>query len=628
MRRQRQYITIALLTFSTIAMLVLGLVIITSLHNTTVTPQLFTPPGSTEAALNMNSPPAMPQSSTPTVPVTIEPAFPTSIYYSEPTIPAPSPTSLSVSDPWVEQHLANLSLADKIGQMIMMGISGQGYSEDSCQMILEISPGSIVYVGSNVVSPDQLRQFSADLQACNAKTAGAIPLWIAMDHEGQYVFRFDYGAAEFPAAMAIGATGNPALAYQVALAGGQELAYSGVNMVLGPVADLLTNLDSDVVSIRSYGSDPQNAGEFVTQMILGYQAAGLVPVLKHFPGHGGAAADSHYTLPVDPAGMDALRSSYLVPFQSGIEVGAQVVMFSHVSFPSIDTSGLPASLSPAIYSLLREGLNFQGVALTDSLGMGAVTDQYSIPEAALQAVRAGTDMLLITSPEIALQTRDLLLNKVRSNELSEDLVNAAVRHILTVKAANGQTDYPQSQPITLDWNGNTSLAFQAGYQAVTLLRNTTELLPLPGSHVLLIGPIDGWGMYPILQETMVNHGYKVEIVRYSGPWNGPVAETGYLTSMPTYSANFDVTVVLTWQSHLNRLLFNDDFQANLVNNLLATDRPVVVVALKSPVDILDFSSAPTYLMTFGTTKGQLQALADILVGITQPTRQNPLQGLP
>jgi beta-N-acetylhexosaminidase len=629
MTRQQRYIFFALLTLGVMAVFVTLVAILVSVVSPPSSPPVpaspmpdeITPPTSLPTSLT-------PLPFTPTFPIPSEQASPTQPPTAEPSATIVIPTLTPTPHPWIEQQLGRFTLADKIGQMIMMGIDGQVISAYTCQLIVDIAPGSVVYVYDNVITPDQLRQFSADLQNCNNQNLSSVPLWIAMDHEGQYVYRYDYGATVFPAAMAFGAAGDLDLAFRAALGGGQELAYSGVNMVLGPDADLLTNYDNDVISLRAYGGDPLVAGEFVASMVLGYQAAGVIPVLKHFPGHGGVAADSHYTLPVDSASLDALHSTYLPPFQRGIEAGARVVMFSHVSFPSIDASGLPASLSPAINSLLRLDMSFQGVVLTDSLGMGAITGETSIPEASLQAVLAGTDMLLIASPEVALQARDRLVSAVQSGELPVALVDAAVRRILTVKAASGRMSYPLPQPATPNWAGNATLAYQVGYQAVTLLRDDTSRLPLPGSRVLLIGPADGWGMYPVLQSALIDNGYWVETVRYSGPWNGAVPETGYLTSMPAYSANFDVTVVLTWQSHLNHLLYNDNFQINLVNNLLATGRPVVVVALKSPVDILDFPSAPTYLMTFGTTDGQLQAMADILVGEAEAVGRNPLPGLP
>ena len=627
MTRTQQYIVLAVLTLGTMAVMAVGLAIVASMISApaapaaTTSPEGFTPLESEPAtALNPTGIPASPLPEM-LASVTLLPTMTASPLPLEPTA-QPDTTA------WVEQHLASLTLSDKIGQMIMMGVSGQASSDYTCSLILDISPGSVVYVGDNVVSPEQLRQFSAALQDCNSHTPAGIPLWVAMDHEGQYVYRYDTQATIFPAAMAFGAADDLDLAFQAALRGGGELAYSGVNMVLGPDADLLTNYDNDVISVRSFGGDPLRVSAMVASATRGYQAAGLVPVLKHFPGHGGVAADSHYSLPVDQASLESLRSSYLPPFQSGISAGAQVVMFSHVSFPAVDPSGLPASLSPVINDLLRQELGFNGVILTDSLGMGAITGETSIPEASLQAVRSGTDMLLITSPEIALQTRDRLVNAVQSGELSQAQVDAAVRRILTVKALNGQTGYPLPQVSAPDWTSNASLAYQAGYQAVTVLRDDGGWIPLPGSRVLLTGPADAWGLYPVLQSALQEHGYTVDIYPFSGPWNGAVVETGYLSTLPAYAASYDVSVVLTWQSHLNQLLYGDYFQANLVNNLLNSGRPVVVAALKSPVDVLDFPTAPTYLSTFGTTAGQLDALADILTGETEASGANPLPGLP
>jgi beta-N-acetylhexosaminidase len=634
MTRAQQRILLTVLTLGTLAVFAVGVAILVSMWSLPINPIPSQPPSNSTSPSVTIPDSLVPPSATPmlVLPMATNTLIPNPplpnplpiVPTTTSTNPAPPPTS----DAWIEQRLASLTAADMIGQMIMMGVSGQTISTYTCQMIVDLAPGSVVYVGDNVVSPDQLRQFSADLQECNAQNPSTIPLWVALDHEGQYVFRFDYGATVFPTAMAFGATGNPDLAYQAAIASGKELAYSGVSMVLGPDADMLTNYDNDVISLRSYGSDPARVSEFVVRVVQGYQVAGLVSVLKHFPGHGGVASDSHDTLPVDTADLAVLRSSYLPPFQSGIGAGAPVIMFSHVAFPYIDPAGLPASLSPTLHALLRTELGFQGVILTDSMGMGAITNESNIPEACLQSVLAGSDMLLITDPEIATQTRDRLVSALQSGELPAAQVEAAVRRILTVKAAYGQTGYPLPTPPLPDWQANANLAFQAGYQALTLLRDTAGLLPLPGNRVLLIGPTDGWGMYPVIQSALQSNGYAVETYTYSGPWNGPVAETGYLVHMPVYSVNFDVTVVLTWQCHLNRLLYGDTFQASLVNNLLHTGRPVVVVALKSPVDLLDFPSAPTYLATFGTTPGQLQALADILAGNAVAVGVNPLPGLP
>ena len=635
---RQQYISLALLTLGVMAVLACALLFLSYalfsdkevaqvLETAGQLPQTLTPADEETGTLSPTT--QIPPSATAPVIPTLLPSFtPIPPSLTQAVVPPTDFPSPLPPDPWIEATLARLTLADKVGQMIMMGVYGQSITSYDCQVVIDVAPGSIVYVGDNVVSPDQLRLLSASLQDCAASTTSAIPMWMALDHEGQYVTRFESGATVFPAALAIGATGNPENARLAALASASELAYSGVNMVLGPVADVLTNYENTVISQRSYGGNASLVSQFVAAAVTGYRQGGLVPVLKHYPGHGGVATDSHVALPVDFADIFGLQSNYLPPFQAGISANTPVVMFSHVAFPNIDPSGVPASLSTVMSSLLRDQMGFQGVILTDALGMGAISGATSVPEASVQAVLAGADMLLITSPEIAVQTRDRLVTAVQNGEIPLALVDASVRRILAVKSAWGQTGFPLPQPGSPAWSDNASLAYQIGYQAVSAIHDDAGLLPLPGSRVLLIGPTDGWGMYPLIQSALSTNGYSYETYTYSGPWNGPVPETGYLTSMPAYSANFDVTVVLTWQSHLNRQLYSDTFQGSLVNNLLNTGRPVVVVALKSPVDILDFPSAATYLATFGTTSGQLQALADVLVGATDPSGINPLPNLP
>ncbi|MEW5872544.1 MAG: glycoside hydrolase family 3 N-terminal domain-containing protein [Chloroflexota bacterium] len=544
--------------------------------------------------------------------------------------PSPTLTPTTTLDPWVDQVLAEMSLEQKIGQMLLIGVDGTQVTNYSCSLVQRFLPGGVVYRGGNVISPDQLYAFSSGLQACSQQVGG-LPLWIAMDHEGQYVNRFLQGAAIFPSAMALGATGNPELAYQAAYASGLELAYSGVNLVLGPVADVLINYDNDVISIRSYGDQAQIVGEFVSQSVRGYLQAGVVPVLKHFPGHGGTTGDTHELLAIDNASLAQLQQTHLPPFQSGLQAGAPVVMFSHVAFPAVDGSVQPASLSPNLVALLRQDLGYQGFILTDSMGMGAIKNNYgSVGQASVLAVSAGVDMLLTTSAESAQSAYSSVQRAVQDGNLDPRRIDEAVRHILQVKAAYHLRAYPQAQALAPDWAADQKLADEIGYRSITVIQDDAGLLPLPPApqRILAVGPQESWGLYPALQAALGQSGYKLQLVTYSGPWNGPVTERSYLNTLPIQASQFDLVLVFTWQAHLNRLRYADNFQAALVNNLLATGRPVLVVMLKSPTDLLEFPGAPGVLATFGTTQGQIQGLVDALVGRYQPVGQNPLQGLP
>jgi len=539
-------------------------------------------------------------------------------------------TSTPTPNQIVEEILRQMTLDQKIGQMLLMGIDGTWITSGSCGQVQAISPGGIIYRGTNVENPQQLTTLSSELQKCSERGVG-IPLLIAIDHEGQYVTRFNSGITVFPAAMAQGAAGDPALTHQAALAAGQELAYSGVNMVLGPVADVLTDYDNTVISQRSFGGRSDLVSQHVREAVLGYLEAGILPVLKHYPGHGGVAGDTHNITVQDPASQEEMVQVYLPPFRAGVEAGAPAVMFGHVIYPSLDETGLPASLSPNLIDSLRNDIGFDGITMTDSMGMGAITaSTESIEEAAVQAIRAGEDMLLVTSPMTAQMARVGLLNAVNSGQITQERIDQAVRVILATKQAHGLISYPLSTPDTPYWQGNTNLGYSIGYQSIYEHRDQADLIPIPPDkkRVLIIGPTDGWGLYDTVGNALQKNGISYEVETFSGPWSDAIKDKDLLNSLPFKAAAYDLTIVFTWDSHLNRFRFNDTWQSDLVNRLLTEKVPLIVIALKSPTDIIDFPLVSTYLATFGTTPGQLQGVADVLTGVTEAGGSNPLPELP
>ena len=548
--------------------------------------------------------------------------------------PTPTATATSTTtptptlDPWVEKSIHSMSLSELVGQMLLVGIDGQQPEAISCSYIGDVQPGGIVYRDGNVINPDQLRHLSAAIQAC--VSSGSIPyMLIAVDHEGQYVNRFDNGVNYFPPAMAIGASSDPQVAFNVAYAQGLELSYSGVNTVLGPVADVLTNLDNTVISQRSYGGDFQQVSNYVYQAVLGYQQAGLAAVLKHYPGHGGVSGDSHTVLPVDNSDLSALETAYLPPFQSGVEAGAQMIMTAHVAFPFIDSSGAPATLSSPIISVLRERLGYEGVILTDSMGMAAITSSgLDIPSASLEAIHSGVDMLLISSPEVAIQTKNLLLSALENGELSRERVEESVRRILSVKTMLNLDSVPQTAA-SPELGSGKEIAYNAGYHAPTIITDANDLIPLPTDKInlLIIAPPDAWGLDNLLTSNLEQRGFSVTIAHYGAPWNGSIENLALLADFIDRANRYDITLLFTWEAHLNRFRYGDTWQADLANRLIETGKPVVITALKSPTDLLEFPQAPAYLATFGTTPGQLQALVGILTGVIEPQGNNPVSNL-
>ena len=252
-----------------------------------------------------------------------------------------------------------------------------------------------------------------------------LPLLLSIDQEGGAVQRLDVGVPAVPSAASVGATGDPRYARRVARENGSTLRDLGLTMVFAPVADVDPD-GSSAIGSRSYSPDPQVAARMVAASVEGYLAAGILPVVKHFPGLGSVLGDSHRTLPVQRKSLTALRESDLVPFAAAVRAGAPAIMTGHVALPRIEP-GMPASLSNAVLTrLLRGELGFEGVAVTDSQGMGPIHARFGPAEGAVRSLLAGNDLVL-NSPRPEKARRAVLAAVAGGRLSSERLAEAATR---------------------------------------------------------------------------------------------------------------------------------------------------------------------------------------------------------
>lgn len=271
---------------------------------------------------------------------------------------------------------------------------------------------------------DQVAELAGALQDA-AEAADGLPALLSIDQEGGTVQRLSVGVDTVPSASWVGSTGDPSYARQVALDNGRSLAALGVTVVMAPVADV----DPDGLSAlgsRTYSGDPAVASRMVTATVSGYLEAGVIPVVKHFPGLGSVVGDSHVSLPVQHKSVAELERSDLRPFEAAIDAGAPVVMTGHVAVPALDP-GVPGSLSPeVVQGLLRDRLGFEGVAVTDSQGMGPVNVPYGSAEGAVLSLLAGNDLVLNSpDPQAALAAVEKAVNQGRLP--AERLAEAAIR---------------------------------------------------------------------------------------------------------------------------------------------------------------------------------------------------------
>lgn len=377
----------------------------------------------------------------------------------------------------VEVLLSKLSLEEKLGQMMMVGFGGRELDEAARAMLERFHVGGICLFKRNIFSSLQVALLN---DAIYQLFEGKIPPFIAVDQEGGNVIRIDDSPLLLPSAMALGAANSEALALKAGKALGEDLGLLGFNMNLAPVVELNLNLQNSVVGTRSFGSDPDRVAQLSKAFIRGQQGAQMATVAKHFPGHGHSAIDSHKDLPA----LEETEAQMLAqwgPFEAVIAQGLDAVMTAHVALPKISGDHLPATLSPKLLGgMLRGRLNFEGVVLTDELEMEAVSGQYSAGNAAIMAIEAGADMVLI--PWQAQKKEEVFLalhEAVMQGRLSEERVNVSVRRLLSLKLKRGMfAPLPPLSERRKRLGGNRALEAQIAEAALTLLKNQNQLLPL------------------------------------------------------------------------------------------------------------------------------------------------------
>ena len=324
----------------------------------------------------------------------------------------------------------NRPFQDAIGQCLMVGIPQPSLDAETRRMLADLQPGGVILFQRNYTDPDTLQALCADIHALTPEH----PPLIALDAEGGRVHRLSPPFTHFPPALQIGQTGSPQLARAVGVALGQELRSVGIDIDFAPVLDVYSNPDNTVIGDRAFGSDPQRVAEFGCALAAGLRAAGVLPCGKHFPGHGATVIDSHDDLPYDERDRATLEEVDLPPFQAAIAQEIELLMTAHVVYPALDPQQ-PASLSSIMMNdLLRKRLGFRGVIVSDDLEMGAIVRHSSVAAAAVQALGAGADLLLVCqSLEHARSARDACWQALQRGVLTEERVTEAQRRIERLK---------------------------------------------------------------------------------------------------------------------------------------------------------------------------------------------------
>ncbi len=398
--------------------------------------------------------------------------------------PAPgAQPSQAASKVDVERLLRSMSVEQKVGQLMIIGIGGTRASSHISHWIRERHVGGVALFSRNIVDLEQTARFTRELQGL---ADGRVPVFIALDQEGGNVVRVKEGAMVLPGNMALGATRSPALAYVAGQAVAIDLNLLGFNMNLAPVLDVNSNPKNPVIGIRSYGERPELVAELGAWYVRGQQELGLVAVAKHFPGHGDTTGDSHYAMPIIDANLSRLDALELMPFRHAMRAGLDAVMTAHIALPRVaESHDIPATLSRVVLTdILRQRLGFDGLVVTDGLEMQAIVDRYGAGRAAVLAVLAGADMtMLVWTPEMKELVYKSLLDSVKRGEISRERLDQSVRRILKVKAARGlfERKLPPIEVVLAKGRTNplhAQVAQRIAKEAVTLVRNHGDVLPI------------------------------------------------------------------------------------------------------------------------------------------------------
>jgi len=546
---------------------------------------------------------------------------------------------------WANDQLRKMSLEEKIGQLISVGVNATFLNQDSDAYralkhhIEDNKVGGIILfrgpVYESVILVNRMQQLAH------------YPLLISADLEAGAGMRFD-DTVNFPWNMAVGATGNPEYARRQGEITAREARALGVQQIFAPVVDVNNNAANPVINVRSYGENPADVARFAAAFTEGAQDAGAIATAKHFPGHGDTAVDSHRGLPEINVGRERLNSVEFVPFQASVNAGVGAVMTGHIALPQIDATAvrplprnvkskpmdtdedgeiveekaaMPATMSPVIGNILRKDLKFSGLIVTDALSMSGLTIYFTQEEAAVRALEAGADMLLKPA-DVDASFRGVLA-AVKSGRITEQRVEESARKILAAKYDLGLVDQRITPIDTIDRVVGkpdvVKLATEIAEHAVTLVRDEDKLVPLknlrPDSRVFNLAVTNGddrnWIANAFVAK--LNHsGVKVETV-----------------VLDERSTDQDVQKVIERAKSADLVLASlygrvrsgqvssvgiPDAGARALSALIAAKTPIVGISFGNPYLLQGLPGLRTYIVAYGDMPSLQQAVARALVG--------------
>jgi beta-N-acetylhexosaminidase len=520
-----------------------------------------------------------------------------------------------------------VSIETAIGQKMMLAFKGKdSIPEETRKAIHNYRPaGFTLFRAHNIDQPAQVRDLTHSLQLL-AQEENLPPFLIAVDQEGGQLMAIGEGTTPLPGNLALGATGSPELAYRTGEVLGCELAAMGININFAPCCDVNINPANPVIGTRSFGEDPKSVAKLTAAMTAGIQSSGVAATAKHFPGHGDTASDSHHGIPTVTHNLERLQKVEFPPFLAAIQAGVKLVMTAHLALPAVcGQDDVPSTLSGAVLQgVLRKGLGFEGVIITDAMDMKAIQQGKGLGTEAERAATAGCDLLLLTT-DLADQQNvyDSLLKAAQNGRLDPSEIFNSDQRILKLK----EWVASQARPPDLSVVGcakHKAVAAEIAAKSITLVRDHSQTLPLhleDGQRLAVVMPRP-FDLTPADTSSYVKPALSKILRAYY-----PIVDE---FSVPHSPQDQDIAAVLEQIRGYHAVIigtinsFTQSRQAELVRAVLSMSLPTIVIALRMPYDLVGFPEAPTYLCTYSLMEPSMHALTQVLCGNSQALGRLPV----
>lgn len=506
-----------------------------------------------------------------------------------------------------------MTAEEMIGQRLIGGFPGLEMDEEFIAIVKKYKIGGVTLFRHNVESREQVKKLCADIQELITAETGH-KAFICIDQEGGSVVRFPDDVVNVPCAMAVAATGDTENAYMTSKITAQELRALGVNFDFAPVADVNSNPDNPIIGARCYADTPDKVTEYALAAVRGFSECGLLSTMKHFPGHGDTASDSHLTLPVVDKSLDELWKNELIPFKRLVDAGCPAVMTTHILFPQVEREKVPATMSRRIITgLLKEEMGFDGLVVSDCMEMDAIGRFYGTGEGAVEAMKAGVDMVLIShTPAKLAKAAELAKAAVESGEISLDELKESAEKIVAYKEKyclepEGQAGDEERRTISMDIR-RKSVVLTGG--AIPAIDGNTLFVGCADYRSGLVSNVEiNNSSFPAYMQGVF--GGKA-IVCDKNPDDAEIA------AIVAEAKKHSSIVMSSYNGHLFA------GQVKLIRTLGGLGIPLALIALRNPYDLKYVPDSAAKIAAWDYSPMTLAIMAEVLAGKLKPTGKMPV----